>query len=115
MRGKLGFALVTLAFCTAVRADTYPDLEESPITKVVLVGSYNALGGGDVYFQLQEPTANCPAGYWMTKSDPGFSSNMAAVISAYHAKSSVTIFGMPNQTWSGTAARACKLYLIQLR
>jgi hypothetical protein len=81
---------------------------------VVLIESYNSAGGGDVTFKIANPTIACSDGYWLTKSDPGFSTNMAILISAYHAKSVVRVVGLSNQLWSGSGGKFCKLSFVTL-
>lgn len=86
----------------------------TPITKIALVSAYNQYGGGDVVIRAQTNVAGCEDGFWMTKSDAGYSANLALILSAYHAKSPVTVYGLSEQIWAGSAGKFCKLYNIEL-
>ncbi|MEZ9526794.1 hypothetical protein [Enterovibrio norvegicus] len=91
------------------------DYVGSSTSTIVIVNSYSEYGGGDVYFTLASPADECPNGYWMRKTDPGFQANLSMVIAAYQAKSSVRIYGLPDEMWSGTSGKACRLYAISYR
>lgn len=79
-----------------------------------MVGSYNDYGDGDVIFKIQTPIQQCPGGYWLTKSDAGFSADLSLILSAYQAKNDVIVYGLPSQIWSGSSTNYCKLYSIRL-
>lgn len=83
-------------------------------TKIIRVSSYNQYGNGDVVFVIENPIAQCSGGYWITKDDKGFNANLSMILSAYQAKNPVTIFGLPDQLWSGSSGKFCKLYNIDL-
>lgn len=83
-------------------------------TKIISLDSYNQYGNGDVLFRVETPVAECDGGYWLTKNDPGFNANLSFIISAYQAKNTVKIFGVPTQLWSGSSNKYCKLYSITL-
>ena len=84
----------------------------SPISKVVSVTSYAEYGPGDVIFSIENPIPECINGYWLKKSDPGFQANLSMVIAAYHAKSNVLIYGLPDQIWPASGGKFCHLFNI---
>lgn len=81
-------------------------------TKITRIFSYNQFGGGDVVFTVANPTTNCPGGYWITKADPGFSANYAAILGSYLSQNSVRVVGQPDQLWTGSSSVICKVYVI---
>lgn len=87
----------------------------TPITKVSLVSSYNQYGNGDVIFKVENPISECIDGYWLTKTDSGYPANMAMIIAAFQAKTSVVVSGLPDQLWYGSGGKYCKLYAFELR
>jgi hypothetical protein len=82
-------------------------------TNIVSVSSYNQYGTGDVVFKVANPIAECSDGYWLAKSDVGFQANLAMIISAYQIKNPVLIYGLPDQLWSGSSGKYCKLYSVE--
>jgi hypothetical protein len=108
MKSKLFATFLISAVCGAAYAY---DVWTVP-TKITEVLSYNQVGGGDVAFSVANPTTNCPAGYWLTKSDPGFSANYAIILGAYWSQNSVKVVGLPDQKWTGSSATFCKVYVI---
>jgi hypothetical protein len=108
MKSKLLAALLISAMsCAAYAYD-----EWTVATKITQILSYTQFGSGDVAFTVANPTTNCPTGYWLTKSDPGFSANYAIILGAYWSQNSVKVVGLPDQKWSGSSATFCKVYVI---
>lgn len=108
---KKVLALLFVLSCSSSYAATV----SSPVTKVNYLSSYNQYGGGDVVFSVENPAGGCENGFYLSKSDPGFSQNLAMILSAYQAKNPVTVYGLSDQIWPGSAGKFCKLYLIELR
>lgn len=109
------FSVAILAVWVACALAVNTNYIGSGTTKISLVYSYSEFGGGDVYFTIENPIPECSKGYWFRNSDPGFEANMSMVLSAYHAKSPVVIYGLPDEPWSGTSQTACRLYAISYR
>jgi hypothetical protein len=84
-------------------------------TRVALVSSYNQFGGGDVIFKIENPIPECIDGYWLTKTDPDYQTNLAMIVTSYHTKTLVVVYGLSDQLWSGSAGKYCKLYSFDLR
>ncbi|WP_330960985.1 hypothetical protein [Photobacterium sp. 53610] len=87
----------------------------STVSTIKEVTSYSEYGDGDVVFKLASPEATCPSGYWLRKTDPGFQANLSMVIAAYQAKTSVMAFGLPDEIWSGSKGKYCRMYAISYR
>ena len=104
----------SMILCLAAKSFAQSNADASSSSTVILIESYNNFGNGDVYFKISNPTAACSDGYWLTKTDLGFSTNMAILLSAYQVKSIVRIVGFPDQRWSGSAGKFCKLNFITL-
>ncbi|MES1190001.1 MAG: hypothetical protein ABUS47_02855 [Steroidobacter sp.] len=85
---------------------------QSGVTTINFLLSYNSYGSGDVIFKLANPTSDC-VGYWITKTDAGFSANMAMLLTAYQTKTSVVIDATTDQMWPGSVNGYCKLYDIR--
>ena len=112
---KLNIAVFgAMVCCLAAKSLAQSNADTSTNSTVTLIESYNNYGNGDVYFKISNATAACSDGYWLTKTDLGFSSNMAILLSAYQAKSIVRIVGFSDQRWSGSAGKFCKLNFITL-
>jgi hypothetical protein len=107
-------ALSVAVFSLATNSVAQSNVDFSAVSTVVLVESYNSYGGGDVFFKIASPAVACADGYWLTKADPGFTANMAIIVSAYQAKSPVRAAGLVNQLWAGSGGKFCKLDHITL-
>jgi len=114
LRSSSAVLLGALVFCLTSKCLAQSNSDASSSSTVTLIESYNNYGNGDVYFKIANPTAACSDGYWLTKTDLGFSTNMAILLSAYQAKSTVRIVGFSDQRWSGSAGKFCKLNFITL-
>lgn len=114
MKKKLIFAVLVAGFPLVgigpARAST---ISTSTVTQLIRLTSYNQFDGGDVTLEVSNPPAACPDGYWLNKSDAGFSANLSMLIAAYEAKTTLTISALPDQLWPGTSGTVCKLYDIQ--
>jgi hypothetical protein len=86
--------------------------EASQSTSITRFISYNKFGGGDVVFRIANPTANC-FGYWISKGDAGFSTNLSLILAAYQTKTKVKVTGLTDQKWPGSSSFWCKLYAIE--
>ncbi|MEI8594388.1 hypothetical protein [Photobacterium sp. Hal280] len=86
----------------------------SGASTIKMIHSYSEYGGGDVIFRLAESeTTSCPSGYWLRKTDPGFDANLSMLIAAFHAKSRVVVYGLPDEIWPGSqTGKYCHLYAI---
>lgn len=85
------------------------------VTKITVISAYNQYGGGDVVIKTETNVAGCEDGFWLTKSDAGYSANLGVILSVYHAKSPVSVYGLTEQIWAGSGGKYCKLYNIELR
>lgn len=106
-------ALLLLVLLSGYVSASAPIVTSSP-TKVVLISSYNAYGGGDVIFRVGQPHPSCEQGYWLTKSDPGFQANLSMIIAAKQSGSTVRVVAHPDQLWSGSGGAYCKLYAFNI-
>lgn len=95
----------------ATTADAYVPTEPTRITRI---GAYSEYGGGDIVFSVANPIPGCSGGFWLKKTDPGFQATLNTILSAYHARSSVRVYALPDQLWPGSAAPHCRLYAIEL-
>jgi hypothetical protein len=102
-------------FLAVVCSSSFAGIVQSSVTKVTYLSSYNQYGGGDVTVSVETKTVGCEDGFWLSKSDAGFPANLAMLLSAYHAKTPVMVYGLSDQIWVGSAGKYCKLYLIELR
>jgi len=91
-------------------------LEASSTTTLTFINSYNQSGGGDVIFRIANPTATC-YGFWINKTDAGFSANFAMLLAAYQSNSNLSVSGFADAAnkWTGSAAHYCKLHEIQFQ
>ncbi len=84
-------------------------------TPATTINSMSTYGDGDVIFSTANPTAGCEDGYFFSKTDPGHSAMLANLVSAFHAKTSVVVYGSSELRWQGSSGKFCKLYTIQAR
>jgi hypothetical protein len=109
---KMKKAAILVTICSLLSCNVYAIDDWTVSTKVTGILSYNQFGGGDVAFNVANPTTACPSGYWITKSDPGFSANFVILLAAYSQQTSIRVVGLPDQIWSGSSATYCKVYVI---
>ena len=98
---------VTLAFVLGNPGSAFA--AESFHAKIVTISAYTSFGNGDVILTVDSQPTGCDAGFWLSKSDPGFSSTLSVLLAAFHAKSKISISGDPNQLWGGTTSKYCKI------
>lgn len=84
-------------------------------TTISFLASHNAYGGGDVTFKVTHPLAECPGGFWLSSTDPGFPANISMLISAYQHRTGLIISALPDQPWAGSTSVHCKLYSIEFQ
>ncbi len=82
--------------------------EDSPVSGIDQIYSYSVYGGGDVIVKLESNGSSCPGGYWLKKTDGGFTSNLSMVIAAYQAKTQVQIGGDTSDAWGGSGSNHCR-------
>ncbi len=114
MKKALWLALLSAGIsCNAYSYQTL--LEKSHNTTIDRIQTYNQSADADqaeladVGLRLDNTQDKICDGYWMSKSDIGFYSNMAVLIAAYHAQSSIEIYGDRNNTWGQTSNNYCHL------
>jgi hypothetical protein len=100
---------ITLAASTA-----YAFINTVP-TRITFIEAYTEYGNGDVSFGVENPLPQCNGGFWLRKTDPGFASNLSALLSAYHARSTVMIFAHPDQLWGGSGNSYCRVHGLRLQ
>lgn len=106
---KLAISILALMSLRAIAVGYIP----TDSTTISNIYSYTNYGNGDVAFRVANPIDECSHGYWFNKDDAGFSANLTMIIAAYQAKSTVKIYGLPDQLWAGSSGKYCKLYNIQ--
>lgn len=113
---KLLRGLMLGVFLASSTAHAQLQLDNTVDTTITLLSSFNyGYGNGDVVFQVAHPKAACPAGYWLTKSDPGYTNSLSMLMMAYQAKNTVMVVGHTNQIWPGSSATYCKLSYVNLK
>lgn len=88
--------------------------EPSRTGKVTKMMTYTEYGGGDVVFSLEVNGSICSSGYYLSKNDPGFEAAVAMLLSAYHAKTPVRVYGHTelDRKWAGSSGHYCHVYNI---
>lgn len=81
----------------------------TPETVITTVTTYPQFGGGDVAIVVANPATNCPNGFWLSPSDPGFKSVLASILAAHHSRSRVRVYGDDAQLWSGSSGAYCRI------
>lgn len=103
------------ALFVAAQASAQTYVGSAP-SKIVSITSYNKYGGGDVVITLEQSSAECQRGYWLTKTDAGFQADLSLLLAAYQAKNTVVIYGIPTEMWQGSGTSGfCKLYSVTLK
>jgi len=93
----------------------FAELVNSPLSKVSVIYSYSEYGNGDVVVELANNGTPCTQGFWLKKADPGFEANLSLIISAYHAKNDLMLYGHSDQVWQGSTGTFCHLYAVNFR
>ncbi len=84
-------------------------------TRITYVNAYHDYGNGDVTFKVASPHPSCSDGYWLNKdNNPGYSATLALIVSSFHAKSNMHVYGDATKLWPGSSGKYCKLYSIEL-
>jgi hypothetical protein len=104
-----------LILLLAISLPSFASVISTPTTKIVFISSYAQFGGGDVLIRGENWVAGCEGGFFLVKSDPGFSANLSLALSAYHAKTPVVMHGHTEIIWAGSTTKFCKLYGIELQ
>ncbi|NRA72432.1 MAG: hypothetical protein HRU24_15555 [Gammaproteobacteria bacterium] len=104
--------LLILTLLTLFSTSALGTNEASGVTTITRIISYNQYGDGDVVFRIANPTSSC-YGYWINKNDSGFNANLSLLIAARQAKTSIKVYGLTTQRWSGSGNLWCKLYAIE--
>jgi hypothetical protein len=105
--------LLALSFILTIAGTAYA-YNATGLTRISQVVTYSEYGAGDVTFSVANPIPECNSGYWLRKSDPGFQATLNTVLSAFHARSTVMVFGLPNELWSGSAGKYCRVHGLAL-
>lgn len=82
--------------------------------QVTQILAYPQYVNGDVIIVSDTLPAGCEGGFWMSKTDAGFSATYAALLLAYTSKALVRIWYYDNQMWSGSGTPTCKVYVLNL-
>ena len=103
---------VCVLLVTSVQSAFAADPVEGKINNII---TYTTFGSGDVVFSLEASVNGCDNGYWLRKNDPGFNSTLSTLLSAYHAKTTVKVFGHDDQLWNGSnSGKYCRLDWLRL-
>ena len=84
----------------------------SVTTKIDKLYSYSEQQGfdGDIAIEISNPPAGCEGGYWLRSADTlGYKNTLSFLLSAFHAKTSVTLTGNSNEIWTGSGSKFCRL------
>lgn len=82
--------------------------------KITSALSYAEYGTGDVVFQLNTTLAGCENGFWLRPTDAGFKTNISFLLAAQLSGRNVYLQAHNDLIWNGSAAKTCKLYVIQI-
>ena len=104
-RAKVLCATLMLALATFANAAV-----RSSTGTVAFIYAYGDFGGGDFTFKLSTQPSGCPDGFWIAKSQPGFSTTVALVLQAKATGDAIYVGGEDTQLWPGSSTGAfCKL------
>jgi hypothetical protein len=111
--GKSVIAILILASSVA----SFADRKSASNAKIVSVEIHPEFNG-DVVVTIDKTVTSCEHGFWLRASDAGFSANLSFVLSAFHAKSTVAIYGFddPANRWGNYAGHSyCRLAILSLK
>ena len=104
----LSFVLLCISFSiSAQERDT-----RSTITNIYSYTNYK--GNGDIQINVTSPAPNCPGGFYLKPSDPGFFSTLSLLVTAYQANMNVQMSGEDTDIWAGSTTPHCRLVAIGL-
>ncbi|PAJ70140.1 hypothetical protein CJF42_26085 [Pseudoalteromonas sp. NBT06-2] len=70
---------------------------------------------GDVAIKISNTPAACEGGFWLRSANTaGYKNTTSFLLSAYHAKTKVTLSGLSNELWTGSTSKYCRLDQISL-
>jgi len=76
---------------------------------VMQINTYGDFGSGDFVFRLSTYVAGCEGGFWISPSQPGFKTLVAAVLQARATGESISVGGNDALIWNGSASKYCKI------
>ena len=76
---------------------------------VAQINTYGDFGSGDFVFRLSTYVVGCEGGFWISPSQPGFKTLVAAVLQARATGESITVGGNDALIWNGSGSRFCKV------
>jgi len=71
------------------------------------VWMYSTFGSGDVVFRQNAGGVSQCYGFWLRASDPGFKTNVAALLMALQSQSPITVAVDDAQIWAGSGSPYC--------
>jgi hypothetical protein len=95
-------ALLASAVACATQVSGSPSLVTPNTTWM-----YTTFGSGDVVFR--QNTSGLPQcyGFWLRATDPGFKTNVAALLMAIQTQSQITVVVDDAQLWTGSGSAYC--------
>jgi hypothetical protein len=76
---------------------------------VIQINTYGDFGSGDFIFRLSSYVTGCEAGFWISPSQPGFKTLVAAVLQARATGETIAVGGNDALIWNGSASKYCKI------
>jgi hypothetical protein len=111
---KKMIAISAMALTATYPLVGYGALQTTTTTYITSIGSYAALGGGDVIVSVSNLATNCGGGFWLKPGDGGTDRTLSTLLSAYHAHSHVQITGYDNDLWPGSGSPFCRIYAVSI-
>jgi hypothetical protein len=71
------------------------------------VWMYSSFGTGDVVFRQNASGLSQCFGFWLRPTDPGFKTNVAALLIATQTQSTITVSVDDSQLWTGSGSPYC--------
>lgn len=106
---------VLVFLSVVVNANVFAANQDARDTTILRMTSYVTFGNGDIVILPTVTAPNCDSGFWLSPDDPGFSSTLSVLLSAYHAKSNISLGGDDQQLWAGSSSKFCRLIYAELK
>ncbi|WP_444900598.1 hypothetical protein ACJJIX_19305 [Microbulbifer sp. VAAC004] len=97
--------LLSILMLSSISGVAFADVSTGVITDIIAWPHVS-----EVVVRLDNPSSECPGGYWFEGRDKvGSAILVSTALAAKHAKNSVTIHADENSDWNGISSKLCEL------
>jgi hypothetical protein len=114
LKSQCLLSLVVSALCLGGTARAAIVSTGPSIVSAHSVDTYTTFGSGDVTFRLTTNGLSQCDGFWLRATDPGFKTNVAALLATVASQGSISVSADDAQIWTGSAGHYCLVWNLEL-